>query len=116
MTNDLDIPIFKKTYNLYKICYQHRNTIAKQDRHVLWQKVEQTILETLEEILFAIQTSKVEKIPMLERASVKINLLRVLVRLAHDIKVIDDKKYLAIEASIDEIGRMLGGWLRSTKG
>jgi tyrosine-protein phosphatase YwqE len=32
-----------------------------------------------------------------------------------DIKAIDDKKYILIEANLDEIGRMLGGWIKSTK-
>lgn len=32
-----------------------------------------------------------------------------------DIKTLDIKKYVTIEASIDEIGRMLGGWIRSAK-
>ena len=32
-----------------------------------------------------------------------------------DVKAIDAKKYVALESIVDEIGRMLGGWIRSTK-
>jgi hypothetical protein len=32
-----------------------------------------------------------------------------------DIKAIDTKKYIIIEANLDEIGRMLGGWIKSTR-
>jgi hypothetical protein len=32
-----------------------------------------------------------------------------------DIKAIDAKKYIIIEANLDEIGRMLGGWIKSTR-
>ena len=32
-----------------------------------------------------------------------------------DIKSIDNKKYLALQTTIDEIGRMLGGWIKSVK-
>jgi putative aminopeptidase FrvX len=32
-----------------------------------------------------------------------------------DVKAIDSKKYVLIEAHLDEIGRMLGGWIKSTK-
>ena len=31
------------------------------------------------------------------------------------VKAIDAKKYIIIEANLDEIGRMLGGWIKSTK-
>ena len=48
-----------------------------------------------------------------EKASVKLNLLRVFIRLMKETKAIDSKKYLELETSVDEIGRMLGGWIRS---
>jgi len=51
----------------------------------------------------------------LEQTSVRLNVLRVLVRLMKDVKAIDNAKYLTIEQGLDEIGRMLGGWIRSTK-
>lgn len=58
---------------------------------------------------------KAEKLPILRAVSVKLNLLRVFFRLAKDGKVIDLKKYMALEETVDEIGRMLCGWMRSAK-
>ena len=113
--NDFDIPIFKKTYDLYKTFYGYRASVPKQDRYTIWQKCEELLLQVLEGILFASQTSKAEKLPYLERTSVKLNFLRVFIRLMKDVKAIDNKKYIATEANLDEIGRMLGGWIRSTK-
>lgn len=113
--NDLDIPIFKKAYDLYKTFYGYRLSVPKQDRYVLWQKCEGLLLEVLEGILIASQTSKMEKLPFLERTSAKLNFLRVFIRLMKDVKAFDNKKYLAVEEVLDEIGRMLGGWIRSTK-
>jgi hypothetical protein len=113
--DDFDIPIFKKTYDLYKLFYGYRNTMAKQDRYTIWQRCDAMILDVLEGIMVASQMSKGEKPPVLERASVKLNFLRVFIRLMHETRSIDSKKYLALQAPIDEIGRMLGGWIRSTK-
>ena len=67
----------------------------------------------LEGIMLASQLSKAEKLPILQRASAKLNLLRVYVRLAKEVRALDNKKYLILQEDIDEIGRMLGGWLRS---
>lgn len=113
--NDLDIPIFKKSYDLYKEFYGLRLSVPKQDRYTLWQKCENLLIEVLEGILFASQQSKVDKLSTLEKTSVKLNFLRICVRLMKDIRAIDEKKYILIEASLDEIGRMLGGWIKSTK-
>lgn len=113
--DDFDIPIFKKTYDLYKIFYGYRNIIPKQDRYVIWQRCDSLILDTLTGILSASKLQKGEKLPSLEDASTKLNLLRVFIRLMKETKAIDGKKYLTLETSIDEVGRMLGGWIRSVK-
>ena len=113
--NDLDIPIFKKSYDLYKEFYGLRLSVPKQDRYTLWQKCENLLIEVLEGILFASQQPKTDKLSTLENTSVKLNFLRICVRLMKDIKAIDEKKYILIEASLDEIGRMLGGWLKSVR-
>jgi hypothetical protein len=113
--DNLDIPIFKKTYDLYKAFYTYRADVPRQDRYTIWQKCEDLLLEILEYILFASQTSKAQKLPVLEKASIKLNFLRVFVRLMKDVKAIDNKKYLSTEAALDEIGRMLGGWIKSSR-
>lgn len=113
--DDFDIPIFKKTYDLYKIFYGYRKFVAKQDRYTIWQQCENIILDILEGILLASQTYKAEKLPILEKTSLKLNFLRVFLRLMKEVKTIDNKKYTVLEELVDEIGRMLGGWIKSTK-
>lgn len=112
---ELEIPIFKKTYELYRMFYGFRALVPRQDRYTLWQRCENLILDILEGIMWASQLSKAEKLPTLEKTSLKLNLLRVFLRLAKETKTIDNKKYLTLEELVDEIGRMLGGWIRSTK-
>ena len=114
MLNDFDIPIFKKSYELYKTFYVYRATISKQDRYTIWQRGENLIIDILEGILLASQLPKEPKAPVLERTSAKLNLLRIFLRLAKDVKALDQKKYLVLEEMVDEIGRMLGGWLKAT--
>jgi len=113
--NDFDIPIFKKAYELYKLFHEYRKVVPKQDRFTIFERGEHLILDVIEAILQASSESKSSKIPTLDRCSLKLNMLRVFVRLMKDVKAIDSKKYVVLESNIDEIGRMLGGWIRSTK-
>jgi len=39
----------------------------------------------------------------------------VFIRLCKETRVLDNKKYILFEEDVDEIGRMLGGWIKSTK-
>ena len=112
---EFDIPIFKKAYDLYKRFHQFRSSISKQDRYTIFLKCENVILEVIEGILEASQLSKDKKLPILEKVSLKLNFLRVFIRLMKDVKSINLKNYASMEESVDEIGRMLGGWIKSTK-
>lgn len=113
--DEFDIPIFKRSYDLYKTLHAYRLAVPKQERYTLWQKCEQTILDILEGILLASQEPKSAKFSTLEQVSLKLNMARVFFRLAKDVKAIDNKKYVALQTTVDEIGRMLGGWIKSTK-
>ena len=113
--NEFDIPIFKKTYDLYKTSYGYRVFIPKQDRYTIWQRCESIILDILEGILLTSQTYRAEKLPVLEKTSLKLNFLRVFLRLMKEVKTIDNKKYTVLEELVDEIGRMIGGWIKLIK-
>ena len=52
---------------------------------------------------------------ILTRVSMKVDVLRILIRLAQDTKAIDQKKYAVLQDIINEIGRMLGGWMKAGK-
>jgi hypothetical protein len=110
-----DIPLFKKLYDLYRNMHGFRNAMPKQDRHTVWQKCESVLLNILEEVLLASQLPKAEKLPLIDKASSDLNSLRIFFRLSLEIKAIDNKKYLTLQSGTDEIGRMLGGWMKSVK-
>lgn len=111
--DSFDVPIFKKAYDFYREFYSCLKNFPKADRYALGQKCELTLAELLENLLRAGAVSKPDKALYLETASVKLNLLRVYVRLAKDIRALDSAKYASFQQMIDEIGRMLGGWRRS---
>lgn len=116
MSEPFDIPIFHQTYQLYKELYLARANVPKQDRYALWQKVETITLDMVEGILSAASAPyKEEKIEILKIVSNNLNLLRVLLRLSKDVRTIDSKKYVGLEGRLNEIGKMLGGWMKSSK-
>lgn len=78
------------------------------------QKCEAVLLEILEAVILASSVSKQEKIPILKKASAKVDTLRVLFTLCKDIKVLDTKKYSTLEGITIEIGKMVGGWIKTS--
>ncbi|OGN11417.1 MAG: hypothetical protein A3B91_00960 [Candidatus Yanofskybacteria bacterium RIFCSPHIGHO2_02_FULL_41_29] len=111
----LDIPIFKKTYDFLKEFYIFELDFPKKDRYTLGQRCEEYILKILEGIMLAAQTSKSHKLPILESVSNKLDMLKVFIRLASDVDALSDARYIVCQNHIQEIGKMLGGWIRSTR-
>ncbi|MEK9185094.1 MAG: four helix bundle protein [Patescibacteria group bacterium] len=112
--NDLDIPILKKTYELYSTFHEYRRIVSKADRFTIYERSENLIIDIIEFLLEAGYIKSNNKSIPLEKASGKLNTLRFLIRLMKETKTFDLKKYTILQAKIDEIGRMLGGWIRSS--
>lgn len=111
--NEIDIPILKKAYDLYRTLDEYRKVIPKQHRFTIYTRSEEITLDVIEKFYEAGYLKGDNKENLLNEASTKLNILRLFVRLMKDTRAIDGKKYIILQTSIDEIGRMLGGWLRS---
>jgi len=81
----------------------------------LGQKIDNLILEILELIFLALNSSKEEKYNCLKQVSLKIDLLKILIRLSKEIKILDNKKYIQLQQELQEIGKMIGGWIKKIK-
>lgn len=102
-------PILTKLYELY----QQMPEISKQEENTLRKSSEITILEILELIVIATRQSKEEKTQTLRQAGRKLDTLKVFTAMARDLKSIKEDKYNQIQESLQSIGRMIGGWLKS---
>ncbi len=108
-----EVPILKQTVDLYKEFYQYLKTFPKKDQYMLGKHCEEYILIFLESLLLALALPKNKRLKILEGTNAKFDVLKVLFRLARELKMIDNKKYLSLESKVQEIGKMLGGWIRS---
>ena len=77
------------------------------------ERLENIVLDILE-LLFFVPLSP-NKLETLQTMSVKVDLLKVLLRLAKDTQALSEGKYLSLQEMLQEIGKMLGGWIRTTK-
>jgi len=80
---------------------------------MLGRRCEEYILDFIEVVVGATSAVRQEKLGLLIDASAKFEVLKMLFRVARDLKMLDNKKYLSLETRIQEIGKMLGGWMRS---
>jgi len=108
-----DLVIFQKVYDLILWMYPLINKFPKKQRFVLGQQIENTILEILKGIIEANQER--DKLAYLKKISVELDKLRILVRLSKDLRFISIRQYSFAAEKINEIGKMLGGWMKSCR-
>ncbi len=87
----------------------------KQNRYTLGTKIDQVFLTTIEYCFLASYAPKEAKIPLLDRAISRVDLLKLLLQLAWEIRALDTNKYAHLSELLAEIGRMLGGWKKGVQ-
>ena len=103
-----------KTKEAYRSWHSYLRNIHRIDRYTIGAKIDEVFISLLEFIYHACFASdKFEKLSCLTGAITKSDLLKFLLQLAWEQKIIDHKRYGALLLDLDEIGRMLGGWKRA---
>lgn len=107
----MNLPIFEKTYELLLWLFPHINKFPKHQRYVLGQQLQNTALTLLLGIVWANQMPV--KLPHLLEMSRELDKLRILLRLAKDLRFISIRQYQFAAELCNEVGRMLGGWIKA---
>lgn len=96
--------------SVYKLWFGYRDHFPKKSRYTLGEKIDARFIQVLELLFIASYQGVSEKLPTIERALTGVDTLKFLLRLAWDLRILDDKKYTALSEGLQEIGRQVGGW------
>lgn len=105
--------ILGKIEDMMLYAYPVLNAYPKYERFVLAADIKRCMDQAMERTIEA--NKKYHKKTTLQELDVEIDKLRKYVRLSYRLKYIDFKKYKQWSEQVNEIGRMLGGWMASTK-
>ncbi|HOK20633.1 MAG TPA: diversity-generating retroelement protein Avd [Candidatus Paceibacterota bacterium] len=105
-----DLIIFQKTYDLILWIFPMINRFPKKQRFVLGQQIENELLGIIKDIILV--NNERNKTEILKRISVRLDTLRILIRLAKDLKFLSIKQYENAAVKMNEIGKLLSGWMK----
>lgn len=97
----------KDTYNLWQ---KFLVDFPKQNRYTLGGKIDDVFLVAIEFSFLASYASKETKLIHLERCISRVDLLKLLLQLAWEIRALNNQKYIVLSEQLSEVGKMLGGW------
>lgn len=104
------LPIIQRFVHVYKLWHEFKDHIPKKSRYTLGAKIDSLFLAIVELLFTASYLPRLEKPPLLHKANSKLDVLKFFLQVAWELKALDNKKYITLSESLNEIGRMLGGW------
>jgi hypothetical protein len=114
MQHGQELVVVTKAYDLILWSCRHTSKFPRSHRFVLGERIERNLYDLLETLIRARYTR--QRQPLLEQANLTLEILRFQVRLAKDLQCLKIDSYAFAARAIDEIGRLVGGWLRSKGG
>jgi len=108
-----DLMILQKTYDMIQYGYQALAQFPKSEKFALAADMKRCMHAILEYIIEA--HKKYYKKTTLQELDVEVAKLKVYMRLAKDLGFLPLKKYEVWSKMIVEIGKMVGGWIKSAK-
>ena len=105
-----DMQIFQKMYEFILWLYLVVKKFPKNEKYVLGERIEKTALNVMEGIITS--NCEFDKKETLKKTNVELEKLRIFIRLAKDQRLMNFKKYELASKMINEIGKMLGGWIK----
>lgn len=109
-----DLLIRKQCEELLEYAYIAVRNFPKFERHVFGAEMRSTLWRMLRLIIAC--NKRYHKKTTLTELDTELDVLRSQVRMAFSLKYIDQKRYETWARMNDELGRMLGGWIKSQQG
>ena len=108
-----DLKILQKVYDMMKYGYEALAQFPKSEKFTLAADMKRCMDIILERVIEA--HKKYYKKTTLQELDVEIAKLKAYIRLAQDLGFLPFKKYEVWSGMIVEIGKMVGGWIKSAK-
>lgn len=107
--------IFHKMNQLYRLAHNRVLRFQKVSRHSLGMRIEIAVLDLLESLYLAQSERGAVRLTTLNKADIRLKILIAHLRLAHATRCLNDAGFAELAEASVEIGRMIGGWLKTTK-
>lgn len=104
-------PVVEKHYKLILWMLPKIANFPKDQRFLLADRIERILLDILEMLIEAVYSK--ERKGILIKINLKLDSLRFMMRIAKDMKYVNINAYDFFCQSVLEIGRMVGGWMRT---
>ena len=108
--NHEELPLYILWSDFIKWMLDHTEKFPKKSRFTFITRIDNMMLDTLEDIIEARYTKN--RISILKRINLRIEKLRQILRISHDRQYLAGNSFEYAMKCLTEAGRMTGGWIK----
>lgn len=105
-----EAPLFPKTYDMLRWLVPATLKYPREHRYALALRTQQAAFDFHELIIQARKTRN--KRDLLTQADVKLEQVRLYLRLSHDLGLLSPRQYEYISREVSSVGALLGDWIK----
>lgn len=105
-----NLPIIQKATEAYKLWHAFHNSFPRLSKYSLGGRIDTLFADMMEQLFLARYATGARKLAHLNEAGARLDILKFFIQIAWEIKALEHKKFAALSPSLNEIGKMIGGW------
>ena len=113
--NMQELPVINRTQELYEAVSKITEKLPAMPRQTIGKRLENAILQLLELLIMAKHAPSSHKGAYLIKASAQAEIVQFQLRITLTRKLANETTLHQLQAKVEEIARMLGGWYKSVK-
>jgi len=111
-----ELPVYKLGYDLLIAIYERTKLFTKEYKYTLGEKLKNETLELLINIYKANKSKSITRQTYIEDARQNVEVVRLLLRISKDLKIIGVKGYVFLNTQVEELSKQLASWHKYTAG
>lgn len=105
--------VFIKYYSFFKYCLDRVEAFPRISKFTIGDRIVNILCDIQEQIIEGIYTK--DRYKILKQINLNIEKIRIYMRISFERKYISIRQYEYIVSELNEIGKMIGGWINLCK-
>lgn len=109
-----NLPAYKAAYDVLLDVFKMNINLTREYRHTLGEKLKHEITELMVLIYKANVHNEQEKVLNLRSARERIVVVKIYVRMLHDLNQISLKRFVGLSEKVEDLSKQIAAWHKST--
>ena len=111
-----ELPVYKLGYDLLIQTYQRTAFFSREYKYTMGERLKNEATDMLLNIYKANKSKKDNREQFIDQARQNVEVIRLLLRLCKDLKIIGMKGFVALNIQVEELSKQLASWQKYTAG